>query len=274
MARLTALGWLAGPTVAMLAGAAAAAPAIGAYVSFVGCPIARDTGPDTDLCFLAEHRGERFGLTNPPDFGNPQLKHRVLVEGRVVEGSSCGAVRLDGRVSVLSELDPGCDQLLPYDEAVRGVAGGVFNSGSPEQRARAQDLARRAEADPALSIEPAIPDPPPPPPVRDLTVVFPFDSDRGSGPDMLSLTALARTAKGEGAPVEVFARRAASKLSDGQVMTERPEMGRRRAEKMAAILTGLGVSPDKVRVRWDDAPAPPAGQDDWRSRRAEIRIVR
>jgi hypothetical protein len=272
MARAARLGWLAAPAALALAGTAAAAPAVGAYVSFIACPIARDTGPDTDLCFLAEHQGERYALTNPADFGNPQLKHRVLVEGRVVEGSACGATRLDGRVSIFTELDPACDQVLPFDGAVRGVAGGVFNSGTPEQRARAQDLARRAEADPSLSIQPVMPDPPPPAPVRSLTVLFPFNSDRGSGPDMLSLTALVAVAKAGIDPVEIFAARGASKLSDGTVLTEQAGMGRRRAEKLAAILSGLGVDPARLRVRWDDVAPAPSGADDWRLRRAEIRL--
>src|ERR1700726_2388765 len=80
--------------------ASAAEPAPGTAISFLACPIARDTGPDTDLCFFAEHDGTRYALVNPPDWGVPQLKHRVLVEGHVKEGaSSCGAVGIEGRAS-------------------------------------------------------------------------------------------------------------------------------------------------------------------------------
>src|SRR5580658_2167236 len=119
-----------------------------AALSFIACSIARDTGPDTDLCFIAEQDGNRYALVNPPDWGVPQLKHRVLVEGRVVSGSFCGATPIEGRASVLPDIDNSCNTVLPFDGVIKGTAGGVFNSGSPQQRAYAQDLARRAALDP------------------------------------------------------------------------------------------------------------------------------
>ncbi len=106
----------------------------GTPVSFVACPIARDTGPDTDLCFIAEHDGNRYALVNPPDWGVPQLRHRVLVEGRVTQGSFCGATVIEGRASVLPDIDDSCNVLLPFDGVIKGIAGGVFNSGSPSGR--------------------------------------------------------------------------------------------------------------------------------------------
>ena len=67
-------------------------PPAGTPLSFVSCPIARDTGPDTDLCFFAEYEGARYALVNQPDWGNMQLKHKVLVEATVMDGPPvCGA---------------------------------------------------------------------------------------------------------------------------------------------------------------------------------------
>lgn len=271
-------GFFVGGLYGLAVLASAAEPAPGTAISFLACPIARDTGPDTDLCFFAEHDGTRYALTNPPDWGVPQLKHRVLVEGRVNEGaSSCGAVAIEGRASVMAEIDNSCDVLLPFDGVIKGVAGGVFNNGTPQQRALAQDLARRAAIDPRLSIEPAIAEAPPvPPPVapferRIQTLVYPFDSDRASGPDMVKLKELAAFAQvAKARHVTVAGYRAASHLSDGSDLIERPPMAEIRAEKIAAILTALGVDAGHTRVSWEDRAIPGSGNDDWRNRKVEV----
>ncbi len=280
MARRSLIGAVAVSMVFGLASIAAAAPPAGDVVSFLACPIARDTGPDTDLCFFAEHDGTRYGLSGPPDWGSPQLRHRVLVEGRVVRGGSvCGGLAIEGRVSVIAELDASCDQVEPFDGSVKGVAGGVFNAGTPEQRAAARDLARRAEIDPRLSVEPVFPDgpaetPPAPPFSRQhLEILYPFDSDRGSGPDMQTLMRLVRYAQAAKARVEVGAYRGASKLADGTVLTERAGMARDRAEKLAGILQGLGVARDRIGVSWVETARPADGDRSWRARRAIVDII-
>lgn len=259
---------------------AAAAEPPGKYVSFLACPIARDTGPVTDLCFLAEHNGERYALVNPPDWGVPQLHHRVLVEGLVKEGPSvCGARPLEGRASVMSEISAECDTVLPYDEIVKGAAGGVFNNGSPAQRAHAEELLRRSQTEPRASIEPAVLDPPPPPvpmppfETRTLTVIYPFASTRGSGPDMVKLRDLALYARVAGARrVAVTGYRAVSLLEDGSELIEPEVLARARAEKIAGILARLGVNSRLMQVRWEEAAIPGSGKEDWRNRKAEISI--
>lgn len=262
-----------------LLASAAQAAAPGDPISFVACPIARDTGAETDLCFLAEYDGALYALTNPSDWGTPQLGHRVLVEGRIKDGPPvCGATPVDGRTSVMPELDRGCDQILPFDGSVRGTAGGVFNTGTPEQRQKALDLARRAELEPALSIEPAVAEPPAPPPpappyaAQTLTLYFPFESDRGSGPDMAAVMRLADYAKASKGDVDVQGAIGASRLSDGRVVSERVGMGRRRVEKIRDILVGLGVPPASISTTWQEQPKQPTGTEDWRSRSIEIRV--
>jgi outer membrane protein OmpA-like peptidoglycan-associated protein len=264
----------------MAAFALAADPRPGTAVSFLACPIARDTGPDTDLCFFAEYDGVRYALVNPPDWGVPQLKHRVLVEGRVKEGAPyCGAVPIEGRASVIAELDDSCNTLLPFDGIIKGIAGGVFNSGTPQQRALAEDLARRAALDPALSIEPAIAEAlPPPPPVppferRTLSIMYPFDSDRASGPDMIKLKELALFAKVAGArSVQVIGYRATSRLSDGSNLVERPQMAQARATKIASILAALGVDAKRSQVSWETQTIGGSGEEDWRNRKVEVSV--
>jgi outer membrane protein OmpA-like peptidoglycan-associated protein len=262
-------------------GASAAEPPVGTAVSFVSCPIARDTGEDTDLCFLAEHDGFRYALVNPPDWGVPQLKHRVLVEGRVKEGPPvCGAIPIDGRASVLREIDESCSEIVPFDGVLKGEAGGVFSRGTPQQRAFARDLEQRAAVDPSLSIEPAILDPPPtPPPVppfepRTLVITYPFDSNRGSGPDMVKLQELAVYARVANAKrVGVVGYRATSRLADGSEMIESPELAQARARKIAGILGALGVEPRVTAVSWVGDAIAARGSDDWRNRKVEVTVT-
>lgn len=279
MSGMRAWSWIAAPAALLAAGAVAAAPPPGTDLAFIACPIARDTGPDTDVCFLAEYQGASYALVNPADSGNPQLHHRVLVEGKVGEGASvCGATPFIGRASVLPELDAACDTVLPFDGSVVGVAGGIFNSGPPEQRAAMRALGERAVAQPALSIQPVMPDPPPPPAPtapfapKDLAILYPFDSDRGSGPDMLEVVKLVAYAAASNAQVTVTSRQGATKLSNGEVLAERPGMARRRAEKMAGILTGLGLPAKSLKVSWTDEAAAPTGADDFRQRRIDLHL--
>jgi hypothetical protein len=260
--------------------AGAAAQGEGAYVSFVACPIARDTGPDTDVCFLAEYQGRRYALVNPPDWGVPQLGHRVLVEGTAREGPKiCGAIPIEGRVSPMPELDASCGQILPFDGEIKGASGGVFNSGSPRQREYAQDLARRAQADPRLSIEPAILDPVSPPTPqppferRELSVIYPFNSTRGSGPDMIKLRELAIFAQvAHARQVSIAGFRTISRLSDGSTVEESESLAEARAVKLGDILKRLGVNPRSIHVRWETKPVGGSGQEDWRFRKADISV--
>ena len=85
--------------------------------NFVACPIVRDT--KTVPCFLAEYDGEVYFLGIQQDitaeFHPPQLKHKVLVEGRVEEGPRvCGGIPLKPlSISTFKELDPVCNASLP-----------------------------------------------------------------------------------------------------------------------------------------------------------------
>jgi outer membrane protein OmpA-like peptidoglycan-associated protein len=252
----------------------------GTPISFLACPVARDTGPDTDVCFFAEYKGARYVLANPPDFGSPQLKHQVLVEARVKEGTRCGATVIEGRVSVMPEVDTACDTIVPFDGVIKGEVGGVFLSGTPQQRAFAEDLARRAAVDPRLTVVPAIENPAPPPlpappfTTQTLVIAYPFDSDRGPGPDMVKLKNLVdyvRVAKAK--RVDILGNRATSRLSDGSEMVEKPNLAEARARKIAGIMTALGVDEKLVHVRWESDAIAGKGDEDWRNRKVEVTVT-
>lgn len=256
-----------------------AAPAPGDAVSFIACPIARDTGPDTDLCFFAEHRGESFALLNPPDTGGPELGHQVLVEGVVIDKPRlCGGLQLEGRFTPLRELSPQCNVLLPFDGKTTIAAGSAFSV--VQRRTGLQELAARAEREPAVSIlpvtQPPAPSPPLPPmpyPTRSLTLDYLFDSDRGVGPQLSELIALVDYAKAiKARRVTIRTQRAASRLDDGQVLNEVPGMGRRRADKLTTIIAGLGFATDRIVTQVSEEPPTPDGREDWRARAATVTV--
>jgi hypothetical protein len=265
-----ALGAAATAVAGGFAVPAFAAPPVGEALSFVACPIARNMGPDTDLCFFAEYDGDTYALVNPPDWGNMQLKHRVLVEARVADGDwVCGARPLDAHISILPEVDPSCDTILPFD--------GVSSPARP-QPAATLEFARRVAADPSLSLQPVRPETPyraPTPPFEpeELTIFYPFGSDRATDADMLELLRLKDIALAVPARVEISSHRGASLLSDGTTIEEHSDMARQRAAKIAGILEGLGVDRDRIEIRSIDAVGGGTGRDDWRSRRVVLRVT-
>ena len=89
--------------------------------NFVACPIVRDT--KTLPCWLAEYEGELYFLglqgSSASEFYPPQLNHEVVVEGTVTdEPRICGGIPLKPvKISVLPELNRGCNTLLTAEEA-------------------------------------------------------------------------------------------------------------------------------------------------------------
>ena len=136
-----------------------------------------------------------------------------------------------------------------------------------------------AEAAPKLSVAPVFPDAPPAPPPappftkQTLTLYFPFDSERGSGPDMAAAVKLADYAKAAKAKVAIVGFTGASRLSDGSTLTEQPNMGSSRAAKLAGIFIGLGVDKRAVSFSASQVANAPTADEDWRSRRIEIEIL-
>ena len=86
----------------------------------------RDT--KTVPCFLAEYEGETYYLgiqqDITSDFHPPQLKHEVLVEGRIAEGPRvCGGIPLQPvSISVLKEVNLACNTLLPAEPGMDAPA--------------------------------------------------------------------------------------------------------------------------------------------------------
>jgi outer membrane protein OmpA-like peptidoglycan-associated protein len=234
-----------------------------AQMNFVACPVVRDT--KTVPCFLADYRGETYFLGIQQDitaeFYPPQLLHEVLVEGTVVAGPRvCGGIPLKPlRVSVLPELNRACNAILPAEPGID----------APPAKRPAGPATRQAPVSTA-----AVPPKKPEPPFgeREFRIQYDFDSDFLFARDTRQLTDIAEYARvSKAQTVEVVGYRGSTLLSNGDLLIEKANVSRLRAERVAEVLKGLGT-PASV-VRWIGEPAAAHGTTDYESRRVEVQVV-
>lgn len=235
-----------------------AAIAWGQQRNFVSCPIVRDT--KTVPCFLAEYEGETYYLgiqqDITSDFHPPQLKHQVLVEGRVASDPSaprvCGGIPLKPvSISVLKEINLACNTLLPAEpgiDAPPAARGPGPSSRHPEGAPASREaLTGRQE----------------------FTVLYAFNDDYLEYAANQMVTEAAAYAKRLGASnVKVSGYRATSLLSNGDRMVEKAGLAEKRAQNIATLLRGLGIS--RLMVEWSSEPEPGDGQTDPSRRRVTI----
>jgi len=233
--------------------------------AFLACPIVRDT--KTVPCFLAEMDGELYFLGIQEDTAAawypPQLGHKVLVEGTVAPGPRvCGGIVLKPVVtSVIPELDPSCNTLLPAEEGID----------APDARRGPGPSSVR----PAEGAAPAAPPPAPTPPfqIREFTVPFDFDTDFMPGRMTRVIADAVRYANAIGSSrIEVTSFRGATLLSSGETLVEDPRIAERRAKKLHTILIGLGMPATSLTVTWKPDPETPTGVGDERSRRVVLTV--
>jgi hypothetical protein len=242
---------------------------VGDTVSFVTCPIAQDRGPETDLCFFVEHRGERWSLqTQAFDSTGPMLRHKILVEGRIVAGPrECGGLRLEGMTSALPEISLECNEIRPFE---------VTFAASEDASQREAEALARVRTEPGLSVRPVfsgVPEYEGPAP-RDWQMLYTFDSDRGDGPSLQALVALVQAAvRDQIGSIVVHGYRGASRLDNGEIMEEQHGLARQRAQKIAGIIAGLGYPKANIDVRWSEEVARPDGRTDWRRRQVTVHTI-
>lgn len=246
--------------LALAASACTAAPPRD-HRSFVACPIVRDTS--TVPCWLAQYEGETYFLTIQTDVSAPVtppwLGHRVLVEGVVTdEPRICGGVVLKPvALSVIQELDSSCNTMLPAEDRYNltfepprppGPSRGRLSFGDPNTRPQADSTSLprtfelRYEFDGMVMFRHAQP----------LQQILEFA--RQSHARQLTITGY----------------RAGSLLSNGERMLEEASMGRRRAEQVAELLQGAGLTDVVYDLQWKDVASHANGVDDAARRRAEV----
>lgn len=232
-----------------------AATALGQQRNFVSCPVVRDT--KTVPCFLAEYDGEVYFLGIQGDitseFHPPQLKHEVLVEGRVTAGPRiCGGIPLQPvSISVLKEVNLACNTLLPAEpglDAPPAPRGPGPSSRRPEASSPAREpLTGRQQ----------------------FTVLYAFNDDYLDYAGNLTVTEAAAYAQRIGATaVKVSGYRATTLLSNGERLVEKASLAERRARNIGTLLRGLGIS--SVAVEWKSEAEPGDGQTDPSHRRVTI----
>lgn len=238
-----------------------AAPAPGERISFVSCPIVRDTV--SVPCWLSDYQGDTYYLTIQSDVSAsvqpPMLGHQVLVEGIVTdEPAICGGIVLEEvHLTAMPELDANCNTILPVDD--RYVVD--FNPRPPGPSAG------RLAFDPA----PGAPRVEPPPPVGRQEFEIYFDFDKGISfrhPRFLGQI-FSTAEKLNPSRMLVTGMRGAHLLSDGTLLQESENTGRRRAEEVSGLLRDAGLSVP-VEVTWTDAVDEADGIDDWQSRRVKV----
>jgi hypothetical protein len=234
----------------------------GARISFVSCPIIRDTR--SVPCWITEYGGDTYYLTIQSDVSAavqpPMLGHQVLVEGVVADAPSiCGGIVLDPvRLSVMPEQDARCNTMLPADDRYTID----FNPRPP-----GPSSGRLAFA-PAPGARPAAPAPAPVGP-QSVDVYFDFDkgvSFRHPG-ELSSILNLANRLPAR--QVKVTGVRGAHLLTNGTLLKESANTGRRRAEEIAGLLKGAGLAVS-TEVEWVDGEGEADGVDDWRTRRVTV----
>ena len=249
--------------VALSAAPVAAEELSAARRNFVACPIVRDTA--SVPCWLAEYGGELYFLTLQTDVSAPVtppwLGHRVLVEGTAAPAKPriCGGVVLEPVVlSVLPELDAACNTaVLPAEDR--------YNLTFEPPRPPGPSAGRLAFAGTAT----ASPRPKPP---RTFTLRYDFDGlivFRHAG----ELTSIFDTAKARNARVvSITGHRGSVLLSNGTTLVEQLGLARRRAEQVAELLRGAGLTSVEYRVRWHDEAGAADGDDDAALRRVTVEL--
>lgn len=244
-------------------GVAHAAPNVGERISFVACPIVRDTR--SVPCWLSEYEDNTYYLTIQSDVSAevqpPMLGHQVLVEGVVSDNKAiCGGIVLEKvRLSVMPELDASCNTMLPADD--RYVID--FNPRPPGPSGG------RLAFDPVPGANVA-----PPPPVGPQNIELYFDFDKAlSFRHPGNLVNIIDVAGKIGATrMKITGMRGAHQLSDGSVLKETATIGQRRAEEVASLLSGAGLKLE-TSVAWRDAEDEADGIDDWQSRRVTVELM-
>lgn len=219
-------------------------------LSFVTCPVVRDT--KTAPCWLAEYAGETYYLGKQggvaQDFYPPQLNHEVLVEGVVVAGPRvCGGVPLQPvKTSVLLEIHRACNTILPVEDGIEAPAAAP--SRDPISWVRSDSPSQ-------------------------VTLYFDFDNDFLS---LHTTGAIQRIAeqflRTKASAIELSSFRGSSKLSNGKELVEQSGIAGLRASKVQEILVGLGVPQAAVKLRVNAGYRKPDGREDPWSRKVTLSI--
>jgi hypothetical protein len=233
-------------------------------LNFIACPIVRDTA--SVPCWLAEYEGETYFLTLQADVSAPVnppwLGHKVLVEAqRSDKPRICGGIVLEPvRLSVIAELDASCNQILPAEDRYNltfepprppGPSGGRLAFNTIPMPTKPAEVKRE---------------------VRQFSLPYAFNG-LVSFKTPFQLTPILDLAKAmPAAHIEIVGHRSSALLSNGMVLQEQAHIAQQRAEQIAELLKGAGLTAPRYTVRWINSVAKPDGLNDFIERRVDITL--
>jgi len=239
----------------------------GQRISFVNCPVVRDTA--TVPCWLSEYEGEIYFLTLQTDVSSPVtppwLGHRVLVEGTISdEPRICGGIVVKPvHLSVLPDIDTSCNQVLPAEDKYNLTFEAPRPPGPSTGRLAFDNLRQTpAAASPAAGAAG----------VREFVVPYAFDGLVGFGHPRFLRQVLDYAIKSKTSEIEIVGYRGAALLSNGQTLLEQPDIGKQRAEQVAMLLKSTELQASTFKVRWLEEPEPVNGTNDHLTRRVVVKV--
>jgi hypothetical protein len=271
-------------TTALIGAAAAAAPPMES-VTFVACPVYRDTDNGRKSgCWLATDptSGIRYDVTQSRS--KPQLGREILVEGLLATRTSAKDTSIPAPASQApTQLHrPGADD--PCGGTIVAPAHvSVLTSTCPRFMLPAEGYpGRRFHGDPTLVLptsDVVRPPLPPPYPPRDWIIEFSYQSDflQYQYSEVI-LDEIARyVLASHPRRVDIIGHAVTrTRVVSEHSLTEQSPLARARAQMVAEALRRLGVSDTLVHVSWNENPPAIRGDDglpEPSRRRVDIRVV-
>jgi outer membrane protein OmpA-like peptidoglycan-associated protein len=246
---------------AMLSTSSFAAKPPDDHRNFIACPIVRDTS--SVPCWLAEHEGELYFLTLQTDVSAPVtppwLGHKVLVEGVATdEPRICGGIVLKPVVlSVLPEVDQSCNTQLPAEERYDLTFEPPRPPGPSKGRLAFDPQSVAAPSDAPTG-------------AKTFNITFDFDGMISFRHPIFLMEVMDYAKKVQAKRIEIVGHRGATLLSNGETVTEKEGIARQRAQQIAELLQGAGLTGPRYDVKWRERPERPDGVEDHSSRRVTV----
>jgi hypothetical protein len=194
-------------------------------------------------CWLTEYAGETYYLGIQTDvsaeFNPPSLGHRILVEGSVSdEPRICGGrVLKPVTVSVMIERADDCNTMIPSDDRVQLP----FEPPRPPGPSKGQ-----------LAYQYAVPAKPTPPfQARVFEVPYEFDGRVGFKHPRFIQAIVDYATDVHAARIEITGYRGATRLTDGQTLTEGADIAERRARQIEELIRSTGLEDVQYATRWE-----------------------